>query len=68
MDILNRMIDSRRDKDMNEIKKYMKTVIENTLKSLLPKPFMEMSSSPSLHEVGLEYRSPSSGVIGSCEC
>ena len=64
MDLLNRMIDSRRDKDMDEMKKYMKTVIENMMMPLLPKPCLEMSPSPSSHEASLVYRPPSSEIIG----
>ena len=63
MDLLNRMIDSRWDKDMDEMKKYMKMVIENMMMPLLPKLFMEMSPSPSFHEVGLVYRPPGSRII-----
>ena len=64
MDLLNRMIDSRRDNDMDEMKKYMKTVIENMMMPLLPKLVMEMFPSPLSHEVGLAYRPLGSGVIG----
>ena len=58
------MINSRWDKDMDEMKKYMKTIIENIMMPLLPKPIMEMSPSPSSHEVSLAYRPPDLGVIG----